>query len=68
MTRESTRISLLIDSDIRDSLDKIASAYGKNMSTVIGEAIEQYIDVHERHASLTQIEADASEEGDFATD
>jgi len=68
MTRESTRISFLIDSEKRDSLDKIASAYGKNMSTVIGEAIDSYIDVHERHASLTQIEADASEEGDFATD
>ena len=68
MTRESTRISFLIDSDKRDSLDKIASAYGKNMSTVISEAIDSYIDVHERHASLTQIEADASEEGDFATD
>ncbi len=68
MTSESTRISLTIDPDTRDLLGKIASAYGKNMSTVINEAIEQYINVHERRASLTHIEADASEEGDFATD
>jgi predicted transcriptional regulator len=58
----------VIDSDKRDSLDKIASAYGKNLSTVINEAISRYIDIHERNASLAHLEADASEEGDFATD
>lgn len=68
MTKESARISFLLDPEKRDSLDRIASAYGKNMSTVINEAIDSYIDVHERHASLTEIEADASEAGDFATD
>lgn len=68
MTRESARISFVIDPEKRDSLDKIASAYGKNMSTVISEAIDQYIGVHERHASLAEVETDASEAGDFATD
>ena len=68
MAKENSRISVLIDSEKRDSLDKIASAYGKNMSAVITEAIDKYIDVHERHAKLSQIEADASEAGDFATD
>jgi predicted transcriptional regulator len=58
----------MIDSDKRDSLDKIACAYGKNLSTVINEAIDYYIDIHGRRASLAQIEADASEDGDFATD
>jgi predicted transcriptional regulator len=58
----------MIDSDKRDSLDKIACAYGKNLSTVINEAIIHYIDIHERHASLAHLEADASEDGDFATD
>jgi predicted transcriptional regulator len=68
MANESTRVSFMIDSDKRDSLDKIACAYGKNLSTIINEAINQYIDIHGRHASLSQIEADASEDGDFATD
>ncbi|MGH7850534.1 MAG: CopG family ribbon-helix-helix protein [Thermodesulfobacteriota bacterium] len=68
MANESTRVSFMIDSDKRDSLDKIACAYGKNLSTIINEAINQYIDIHGRHASLAQIEADAAEDGDFATD
>ena len=68
MANESTRVSFMIDSDKRDSLDKIACAYGKNLSTIINEAVNQYIDIHGRHASLAQIEADASEDGDFATD
>ncbi len=68
MAKESMRISFMIDPDKRDSLDKIACAYGKNLSAIINEAINQYIDIHGRHASLTEIEADASEDGDFATD
>jgi predicted transcriptional regulator len=68
MAKESMRISFMIDPDKRDSLDKIACAYGKNLSAIINEAINQYIDIHGRHASLTQIEADATEDGDFATD
>ncbi len=68
MAKESIRVSFMIDPDKRDSLDKIACAYGKNLSAIINEAINQYIDIHGRHASLTQIEADASEDGDFATD
>lgn len=68
MANESTRISFMIDSDKRDSLDKIACAYGKNLSAVINEAISSYIGIHEHRARLAQIEADASEEGDFATD
>lgn len=68
MAKESMRVSFMIDPDKRDSLDKIACAYGKNLSTIINEAINQYIDIHGRHASLTQIEADATEDGDFATD
>ena len=58
----------MIDSDKRDSLDKIACAYGKNLGTIINEAINHYIDIHGRHANLVQIEADAAEDGDFATD
>lgn len=68
MAKESMRVSFMIDPDKRDSLDKIACAYGKNLSAIINEAINQYIDIHGRHASLTQIEADATEDGDFATD
>ena len=68
MAKESTRISFMIDSDKRDSLDKIAGAYGKNLSTVINEAIGHYIDIHDRHVSLVMVEGDAAEDGDFATD
>ncbi|HSC35663.1 MAG TPA: ribbon-helix-helix protein, CopG family [Thermodesulfobacteriota bacterium] len=68
MAKESMRISFMIDPDKRDSLDKIACAYGKNLSAIINEAINQYIDIHGRHANIAQIEADATEDGDFATD
>jgi len=46
------------------ALDRIARAYGKNVSAVINEAIESYIDLHESEAGS----AAASEHGDFATD
>jgi predicted transcriptional regulator len=68
MTKESTRISFMIDSGKRGSLDRIAGAYGKNLSTVINEAIDNYIGSHDRNSSLVSIEADAAEDGDFATD
>ena len=58
----------MIDSGKRDSLDKIAGAYGKNLSTVINEAIDHYIGSYDRNATLVSIEADAAEDGDFATD
>ncbi|MCC6713566.1 MAG: hypothetical protein IT344_09415 [Candidatus Dadabacteria bacterium] len=64
MADESTKVSFVTTSEKRLALDRIARAYGKNVSAVINEAIESYIGLHEPEASS----AAASEHGDFATD
>lgn len=61
---EPTRISFITNAEKRKSLDKIAEAYGKNLSTVINEAIDRYIDLHEPQVSNNT----AAKHGDFATD
>jgi hypothetical protein len=68
MAKESTRISFIIDSGKRYSLDKIAGVYGKSISTVINEANDFYIEIYDRTETLGHLEAHFAEDGDFATD
>ncbi len=64
MADESTKVSFVTTPERRMALDRIARAYGKNVSAVINEAIESYIDLHESEAGNPA----AAEHGDFATD
>jgi predicted transcriptional regulator len=64
MADESTKVSFVTTPEKHQALDRIARAYGKNVSAVINEAIETYIDLHESEAGS----AAAAEQGDFATD
>ncbi len=68
MAKETKKITLDIDSGKCDSLEKIAGAYGKNLSMIINEAIDNYIKDHKWQASETREKAEEAEEGDFATD
>lgn len=64
MANEPTKISFVTTPDRRKSLDRIARAYGKNVSVVINEAIDSYLSSHEPEVNS----AAASEHADFATD
>ncbi len=68
MSKDSTRISFVTLADKRKRLGHIAEVFGKNLSTVINEAIDQYIDLHEWQLAHIQKGVEAARRGDFATD
>jgi len=68
MVQETIRISFITVSEKRVCLDRIADAYGKNLSAVINEAIDIYIDQHDWQVSHTGEKTEAAQSGDFATD
>jgi predicted transcriptional regulator len=68
MAEETTKISFMTAPEKRACLDKIADAYGKNLSAIINEAIDNYIDQHDWQISHTGEKTEAAQSGDFATD
>ena len=68
MPKESTRVSFITPADKRKRLDDIAGAFGKNLSAVINEALDQYIDLHEWQLAHIKKGVKAARRGDFATD
>ena len=68
MSKTSTRISFVTQTDKRERLDHIAEVFGKKLSAVINEAIDQYIDLHEWQLAHIQKGVKAARRGDFATD
>lgn len=68
MPEESTRISFVTKKIKRETLDQIADVYGKNLSAVINEAIDRYIDVHEWQVKHIQEGVAAAQRGEFATE
>ncbi len=65
---DSSRISFVTEASKRTKLDAIASAFGKNLSAVMNEAIDQYIDLHEWQLRHIQQGVEEAREGDFASD
>jgi len=68
MPEKSTRISFVTKKIKRKTLNQIADVYGKNLSAVINEAIDRYIDVHEWQVKHIQEGVAAAERGEFATE
>lgn len=68
MAEKSTRISFVTKPTKRRTLNQIADVYGKNLSAVINEALDRYIDVHEWQVKHIQEGLDAADRGEFATD
>jgi len=68
MPKGSTRISFVTPAGKRKRLDHIAKAFGKNLSAVINEALDQYIDLHEWQMSHIRKGVNAARRGDFATE
>jgi len=68
MSKDSTRISFVTPARKRKRLDNIAEAFGKNLSAVINEALDQYIDLHEWQMSHIRKGVKAARRGDFAAE
>ncbi len=65
---DSSRISFVTEARKRAQLDAIAGAFGKNLSAVINEAIDQYIDLHQWQLRHIQEGVEEARRGDFASD
>ncbi len=68
MTNPSARISFVTPSGKREKLDQIAEAFGTNLSSVINDALDHYIDLHEWQLTHIQKGVEAARQGDFAGD
>ena len=68
MPNSSTRVSFLTLSEKRKRLDSIAEAFGKNLSAVINEALDNYIELHEWQLEHIRKGVEAARKGEFATD
>ena len=65
---DTSRISFVTEAGKRARLDAIAGAFGKNLSTVLNEAVDQYIDLHEWQLRHIQEGMGEARRGDFASD
>ena len=68
MAKSSARISFVTPSGKREKLDQIAQAFGTNLSSVINDALDHYIHLHEWQLAHIQKGVDAAHRGDFADD
>ena len=68
MANPSARISFVTAPGKRKKLDQIAAAFGTNLSSVINDALDHYIDLHEWQLTHIQKGVAAARRGDFASD
>ena len=68
MSKDSTRISFVTQTGKRKRLNHIAEAFGKNLSSVINEALDQYIELHEWQLAHIEKGVKAAHRGEFATE
>ncbi|MFQ5444973.1 MAG: CopG family ribbon-helix-helix protein [Nitrospinales bacterium] len=68
MSKPSARISLITPADKRKRLDQIAEAFGTNLSSVLNEAIDQYIELHEWQLAHIKKGVEAARKGNFASE
>jgi predicted transcriptional regulator len=65
---ETSRISFVTDANKRTRLDQIAVVFGTNLSAVINEALDQFLDLHEWQLKHIQEGVKGAKQGDFATE
>ncbi len=68
MPKPSSRISFVAPKGKREKLDSIAEAFGTNLSTVINDALDNYIELHEWQLAHIQKGVNAARKGEFASD
>ncbi len=65
---DTSRVSFVTEANKRARLDQIAAVFNTNLSAVINEALDQYIDLHEWQLKHIQEGMEEAKRGDFATD
>lgn len=65
---DTSRVSFVTEANKRARLDQIAAVFGTNLSAVINEALDQYIDLHEWQLKHIRDGVEEAKQGDFATD
>jgi predicted transcriptional regulator len=65
MSKET--ISFRLESEKREALDAIASAAGRDLSTIIHEAIDGYLALHRRQVEHIREGLRQADAGEFAT-
>ncbi len=65
---DTARISFVTEANKRARLDQIATVFGTNLSAVINEALDHYIELHEWQLKHIQEGVEEAKGGDFATD
>ncbi len=68
MPEPSARISFVTPKEKRQRLDEIADVFGTNLSAVINEALDQYIDLHQWQLAHIEKGVEAARQGDFASE
>ncbi len=68
MPKPSPRISFVTAAGKREKLDRIAEAFGTNLSSVINDALDNYIELHEWQLAHIQKGVDAARKDEFASD
>lgn len=67
-TQSSTTVSFRAQKQQIDRLDAFAKRQGRDRTQLIGDAIEQYIALHELHLSRIDEGIAAADRGEFASD
>jgi predicted transcriptional regulator len=65
---DTSRVSFVTEANKRARLDQIAAVFNTNLSAVINEALDQYIDLHEWQLKHIQEGVEEAKRGDFATE
>ncbi len=65
---DTSRVSFVTEANKRARLDQSADVFGTNLSAVINEALDQYMDLHEWQLKHIQDGVEEAKQGDFATD
>ena len=68
MPKDSIRISFVIKTGKRKRLNRIAESIGKNLSAVINEALDQYIEIHEWQLAHIEKRVKAARRREFAAE
>ena len=65
---DTSRVSFVTEANKRVRLDQIAAVFGTNLSAVINEALDHYIELHEWQLKHIQAGVEEAKRGDFATE
>jgi predicted transcriptional regulator len=67
MSEHSTRISFVTSQDNRKILDQIADCLGTTLSSVLNDAVDNYIELHEWQLAHIKKGLDQARKRDFAS-